>query len=427
MNFLLILKVICSILISVIGILYAYRTIFFIVGIFFTKKFPEAKRFHRYAVVIAARNEEAVIGNLLDSIRKQDYPADQVTVFVVADNCTDRTAKIAREHGAVCYERFDKEHCTKGYAMQYLFQRIAEDYGIEAFEGYFVFDADNLLKSDFISRMNDAFDSGEKIITSYRNTKNFDSNCISSGYALHWMRTARLESRGRSVFHVSTRLQGTGYLIASELLRDGWNYVSLTEDRELSAVAVINGVSITYQHEAEFYDEQPVSIKIAWRQRLRWAKGNLYVFTHCFKALTKGMIGCKTFSRKLTCFDMNLTNTPYCMIMVPLKLLSALLVVLTSPAGTSWGTLVFDIVNVIVLEHLGVIPLGLVLFITERDRIPPTALPKKLWYILTFPLFGIIGDAAIWVASVTDVSWKPIPHDAGIRIEEIENKMSMHS
>ena len=118
------------------------------------------------------RNEKNVIGNLLDSIKKQDYPKELLTVFVIADNCTDNTAEIARSHGAICYERFDDEHKTKGFALQYLFEKIEEDYGCMSFEGYFVFDADNLLKSDYISRMNDAFDAGEKIITSYRNTKN---------------------------------------------------------------------------------------------------------------------------------------------------------------------------------------------------------------------------------------------------------------
>lgn len=407
-----------------IGVLYAYRTVFCVLGLFSTKKFPKAKHFHRYAVVIAARNEEAVIGNLIDSINRQDYPADKITVFVVADNCTDKTADVAREYGAVCYERTDEEHRTKGYALQFLFQRIREDYGIQSFDGYFIFDADNLLKQDFVSRMNDAFDSGEKIITSYRNTKNFETNCIAASYALHWMRTARLESRGRSVLNFSTRLQGTGYLVSSDLLKDGWNYTSLTEDREFSAVAVIDGCRISYQHEAEFYDEQPVSLRIAWRQRLRWAKGNLWVFTKCFGRLSGGIVRCKELIQKLTCLDMNLTNTPYCMIMIPLKLLSALLVVLIAPTGASWWSLAAEFFSVLVLEHFGVIPLALVLFFTEKDHIPPMSLGKKLLFILSFPLFGMVGDAATWAASVTDVTWKPIPHKAQINIGEIENSFS---
>lgn len=256
----------------------AYKTIYIIMGIFFTRKFKPAKNLHKYAIVIAARNESSVIGNLLDSIKKQDYPHKLLTVFVVADNCTDNTASIARQHGAICYERFDSEHRTKGFALQFLFERIEEDYGRSSFEGYFVFDADNLLKSDFVSRMNDAFDSGEKIITSYRNTKNFDECWIASTYALHWLRSIRFNHRARSVLRLATNIQGTGFLFSNEIVRDGWKYTSLTEDRALTADAVAQGYKISYQDKAMFYDEQPTSMKIALRQRLRWSKGHLQAF-----------------------------------------------------------------------------------------------------------------------------------------------------
>lgn len=260
------------------SIIVIHKAFYYIIGMFFTRKFAPAKKKHKYAILIAARNEKYVIGNLLDSINKQDYPKEMLTVFVVADNCDDNTAEIARNHGAVCYERKDLDHRTKGYALEYLFDRIEEDYGRMSFEGYFIFDADNLLKEDYISKMNDAFDSGEKIITSYRNTKNFDENWIASTYALHWIRSIRANHRARSVLRLATNIQGTGFLFTNEIVKDGWHYTSLTEDRALTADAVAQGYMITYQDEAEFYDEQPVSLKVALRQRLRWSKGHLQAF-----------------------------------------------------------------------------------------------------------------------------------------------------
>lgn len=260
------------------SIIVIHKAFYYIIGMFFTRKFAPAKKKHKYAILIAARNEKYVIGNLLDSINKQDYPKEMLTVFVVADNCDDNTAEIARNHGAVCYERKDLDHRTKGYALEYLFDRIEEDYGRMSFEGYFIFDADNLLKEDYISKMNDAFDSGEKIITSYRNTKNFDENWIASTYALHWIRSIRTNHRARSVLRLATNIQGTGFLFTNEIVKDGWHYTSLTEDRALTADAVAQGYMITYQDEAEFYDEQPVSLKVALRQRLRWSKGHLQAF-----------------------------------------------------------------------------------------------------------------------------------------------------
>ena len=271
-------KSINNILGTFLSIIVIHKAFYFIIGMFFTRKFKPAKKKHKYGIVIAARNEKYVIGNLLDSINKQDYPNNLLTVFVVADNCTDDTAKIARSKGAICYERKDLEHRTKGYALQYLFKKIDEDYGIDSFEGYLVFDADNLLKSNYISKMNDAFDAGCKIITSYRNTKNFDENWIASTYALHWIRSIRTNHRARSVLHLATNIQGTGFLFSNEIVKDGWKYTSLTEDRALTADAVAQGYEITYQDEAEFFDEQPVSLKVALRQRLRWSKGHLQAF-----------------------------------------------------------------------------------------------------------------------------------------------------
>ena len=157
-----------KLIIAFLGIFSIHSTLYWVVGFFWTRKFKPAKNQHKYAIVIAARNEEAVIGNLLDSISKQDYPSELITTFVVADNCTDKTAQVARSKGAICYERFNDKDRTKGFALQFLFERIKEDYGIDAFEGYFVFDADNLLNRDYVQKMNDSFDEGEKIITSYQ-------------------------------------------------------------------------------------------------------------------------------------------------------------------------------------------------------------------------------------------------------------------
>ena len=138
---------------NIISILVIYKILYFIIGIFFTRKFKKAKKMHKYGICIAARNEEKVIGNLLDSIYKQNYPKDKYQVFVVADNCTDKTAKVAKSKGAIVYERFNNKEKTKGYALKYLFNKIEDDYKTDSFEGYFIFDADNLLKEDYLSKL----------------------------------------------------------------------------------------------------------------------------------------------------------------------------------------------------------------------------------------------------------------------------------
>ena len=163
---------------------YSYQLFYVLVPIFKKAKPHKEVKLHRYAVLISARNEEAVIGHLIDSIKSQTYPSELVTTFVVADNCTDSTAKIAADAGAVVYERFNKNQVGKGYALDFLTERINEDYGEEFFDGFFVFDADNLLDKHYIEEMNKTFSDGYNITTSYRNSKNYGDNWISAGYAL---------------------------------------------------------------------------------------------------------------------------------------------------------------------------------------------------------------------------------------------------
>ena len=80
-------------------VLFSYKLILGIIGIFSKKKFPEAKKDHTFAILIAGRNEEKVIGQLIESIQSQNYNQKLLKIFFVADNCTDKTAEVARLAG----------------------------------------------------------------------------------------------------------------------------------------------------------------------------------------------------------------------------------------------------------------------------------------------------------------------------------------
>ena len=467
------------------SVIVIHKAFYFVIGMFFTRKFKPAKKQYKYAIMIAARNEKYVIGNLIDSINKQDYPKDKITIFVVADNCDDNTAEIARSKGAICYERFDPDHRTKGYALEFLVDRIKENYGIESFDGYFIFDADNLLKRNYITKMNDAFDSGEKIITSYRNTKNFDENWIASTYALHWIRSIRTNHRAISVLRLATKIQGTGFLFHNEIIRDGWHYTSLTEDRALTADAVAQGYRISYQDEAEFFDEQPINLKVALRQRLRWSKGHLqafaesgpYLFANIFlgkrylKTKWNKDIGRKKKNRsfkefmldilesirhRFASFDTLVQLTPIVFINLCRWLLISVFIYscYTYMYGISdmeffggsvwlakllrnwfhinininagfmalvvgffisiWYRLLYRIGN-----YFRNIWLAVYLFIIEDARIKKISFWKKVLYVFTWPIFDIIGRYTIYAALFMNVTWKPIPHESKVTIDDL--------
>ena len=467
-------KNIYDILSVLITIMLAYHSVYFIVGIFKTRKFKKAKVKHKYAILIAARNEEKVIGNLLDSIAKQDYPRDLLTTFVVADNCTDTTAAIARKKGAICYERFNDQDKTKGFALEFLFNNIECDNGINSFEGYFIFDADNLLNTNFVSKMNDAFDSGEKIITSYRNTKNFDENWIASTYALHWIRSSRTSHRARSYLGLATNIQGTGFLFANEIVKNGWHYTSLTEDRALTADAVSNGYMISYQDEAIFYDEQPIKLKVALRQRLRWSKGHLLAFLESGPKLFKNIFKNnknlvknekdkwskikKSFRYRFASYDTLMQLTPFSVLNLTKFLLIAVIIYSCYTYTNGINNMSIDFGNTFLSKlnlfsfkiniepgvkalFMGVIIafwyhliyligayftamlMPIYLFIIDRKRIKKMSFSKKVLFVFTWPIFDIIGRYTTYIALFKKVTWKPIPHESQVTIDDIkENK-----
>ncbi len=452
---------IIGIIAAAVGAVYSYHGIFAVIGFFTTRHFPAAKKQHRYAFLIAARNEESVIANLIESIKRQDYPSELIEVFVVAHNCNDGTALAASKAGAQCYIFNDSTKRTKGFALQQLIDFIHRDYGKDTFDGYFVFDADNLLKHDFVRQMNDSFDAGEKIITSYRNIKNFNDGWVAASYGIHWLRTVRFENRARSVLRLATRIQGTGYLFSAELVKDGWKYTGLTEDRAFCADAVANGYKISYNHKAEFYDEQPVSLSVALRQRLRWAKGNLQVFyktggklfCHIFyadKEAVKRFGADNVFKRLHLHFmslDMLTVVYPHSLGVLLKNICIRLMCIAALALGAyqfvsdyvpsalnktcelfnvalpeSWTLLTLSVLISLLTRIISDICTAAYVFFMERRHIESISLWRKLWYCISFPMFDIIGKLMFLVALFARVEWKQIPHSANIDIEEIEKK-----
>ena len=429
---------------QLISFLLLFRVLYVIIGCFTTRKFKPAKSLHKYAIIVAARNEENVIGNLIESIKKQDYPAELLTTFVVADNCTDKTADIARQYGAICYERFDDEHKTKGFALQFLFDKIKEDYGIDSYEGYFIFDADNLLNIDFVSRMNDAFDAGEKIVTSFRNTKNFDDNWISASYGIHWIRTSLKMHRARSLFHLATHIQGTGFLFANELVKNGWNYTSLTEDRAFTADAVAAGYKISYNDAAEFFDEQPTNLRIAFRQRIRWSKGHILAFlesgwqlfknslfgvhkekdiqlTDTKKSSFRKWFSLRSLKLRFMSFDMFMLVAPRTLFAWARRIIVAgfyIWVYIDKGFFECLYQVIFWRVSWRIAHHSVSMFESIMVFFLERKRIKKFNIFKKLWYCFTWPLFDIIGTLTMYLALFMKVTWKPIPHTSQVSIED---------
>lgn len=397
---------------------YSYQFFYIIVALIAKPKVYTESRKHRFAVMISARNEEAVIGELIKSIKAQKYPAELIDIFVVADNCSDNTAKVAAEAGVTAvWERTNTERVGKGYALNFLFEHVGES-SEHVYDGYFIFDADNLLDENFISEMNKTFTAGYRIITCYRNSKNYGTNWISAGYSLWFLREARFLNYSRMLLGLSCAVSGTGFLIHIDIIKrnNGWKHYLLTEDIEFTIDSIIHGEKIGYCDSAVLYDEQPVTFGQSWRQRIRWSKGYLQVFGRYGFALLKRVIT----KGSLSAVDMTMTILPA----IVLTIAGVILNVGVATAGILFydaeiSPAISSIFETVRNAYLMLSLIGVLTVITEWDRIYAKK-NAKILYIFTFPIFLFTYIPISVAAMFKRIEWKPISHGVVKTLEEVK-------
>jgi cellulose synthase/poly-beta-1,6-N-acetylglucosamine synthase-like glycosyltransferase len=226
-----------------------------------------------FALLIAAHNEELVIAHIIDSLKMQNYPKDLYDIFVIADNCSDKTAEIAQKHGAIVYNRTNNIERGKGYALEWMFSKI---FHLEKkYDVVSVFDADNLVSSNFLSEMNKQLCKGHKVVQGYIDSKNPFDSWITCSYSIAFWLANRIFQLPRYYLGLSCGLCGTGFCIDVDVLKQiGWGATCLTEDLEFTMKLALNGMKVAWAHEAVVYDEKPLTLKQSWSQRKRWMQGH---------------------------------------------------------------------------------------------------------------------------------------------------------
>ncbi len=404
----------------------AYMFLYVAIGLFATKKFKKATTQHSYGFLIAGRNEEKVIGQLIDSIRKNNYDQSKLEIFVCADNCSegDRTAEIARSMGAHVYERHNPTKVSKSYALDFLLKNIAKDFPDYNPDGFFVFDADNLLEKNYIQEMNNAFDSGEEIVTSYRASKNYGDSVWAMGSSIHFIRACRFLHSPRAVLNISTNVQGCGFLVTSKILnpKDGWKYGSLTEDAEFSCDSLIKGHRVSYCDSAVFYDEQPVTWKQTYRQRLRWQKGiyqcfNAFSLSLVFKFFTKFNFAFYDFFAYYS--PLPVFSTSWAITNGIIAVIQGIISVLDGAAvGGVLLTLSLSLLKYFAVLYAGFFVYGSLSVLKDWKRIKAST-TKKLLSMLAYPLFMICIIPICFIAIFKHVEWKPIERTSTSSIEDL--------
>lgn len=405
------LSVLQQALVWIVTIFWLYQFIVSICSLVKLKDKPiiEEKE-NRFMAIIPAHNEEAVIGNLVQSLVNQTYKKELYDIYVIADNCTDNTAKVAREAGAIVLERKDEVNKTKGHALNwFLNQKIEENAPYDAF---CVFDADNIVDKNFLMAMNKKLCQGEEVVQGYRDIKNPTDSWISSGYAIFYWTMNRFYHLARYNLGLSPLINGTGFMVKFDVVKPtGWDTQTLTEDIEFSLKHIIKGKRLGWATDAIVYDEQPVGFKQSWSQRSRWTVGHIQCIQHYTKDLAVAVKDHKTL--------MNFDGLLYILGSIPMFILTLVLlgingIMYLAKGITAWQ-LAENIIRYLVPTFL--LPIGTAILIMLLDKKPI----KSMWKgLLCYPLFLgswlLINFKCLFKR---ETQWEKIDHVRNIKINEV--------
>lgn len=401
-----------KILTYVVMVITSFYLLYFIVmavGVFRKKKEKIlTNKKNNFAVVIAARNEETVISNLVKSLKKQNYPKENYQIYVIINNCTDNTEKVAKEAGAeviICTEKVK----SKGDVLKFTFNKLKDNSDIDA---YVIFDADNIVDRDFLNKMNDSLNMGYSVVQGFRDTKNVDDSWLSCSYAIMYYIQNLFLNKSRYNLGKSAFINGTGFVIKKDVIdKYGYNPKTVTEDIEFVAMCAINGEKIAFNDKAITYDEQVNKFIPSLKQRKRWSVGTMECLRGYFSMLVK--VGIK--NKRFECFDIIIFYLSIIVHVIgnlaPIFVIIGLFINFKSLTFSYFiSTLAISLCSYV----LGVI---LRIFLLKKYN---KSVKNNIWGILLFDLF-ILSWAPINLVCLflRKCNWESIKHDRNIGIEEI--------
>ncbi len=397
-----------------------YYLIISLFGIYRKKNNKNIDDKTKFALIVAAHNEELVIGNIVESLKMMDYDKNLYDIFVIADNCTDKTAEIARKKGAIVQERFDKKRRGKGYALEWMFNIIFKM--DKKYDAIAVFDADNLVHKNFLKEMNKKMCKGYKVVQGYLDSKNPEDTWITGSYSIAFWSCNRMFQLARYNLGLSSQLGGTGFCIDTAILKElGWGATCLTEDLEFSCKIILNGYKVGWAHDAIIYDEKPLTLTQSWKQRKRWMQGFADVSSRYFFKLMKKAI--KSFN--FTAFDCALYSIqPFVAILLGVSGIMSLFRYVMKAANmvTNFNSVVYSIdlnfitILIILFSLFQIIYTPLILILEKKFTL------KVLLYYIVYPIYAItwFPISIQGIMHKDNKEWSHTVHTRSMNIDELE-------
>lgn len=399
----------------VLALIGAYQLVLTFFGWYRRKNKAEHAPQKTFAVLVAAHNEEQVVGALIENLKNLDYPKELYDIFVICDNCTDQTAQIAREHGVNAMERHNAKLRGKGYAIEWMLKELWKM--PRQYDAVVMFDADNLVSTDYLKHMNNDLCNGSKVIQAYLDTKNPHDSWITAAYAITYWYCNRLWQLPRTNLGLANYLGGTGMCFESNLLKEiGWGATSLVEDLEFTMRCVQRGVNPTFNYDAKVFDEKPLTFKASARQRLRWMQGHFDVARRYFFPLFWQGIKEGRWSKIDTAvYALNVYN-----LFIGSIVTVFLWIDLTVPALPKFTSL-YQIAPGF-FAAFSVLTYAQFLIALVLEKAPW----KSYKYLVTFPLFLLSWWPITFYAFFTqnNKQWSHTEHTRVIRLEEVQSKQA---
>lgn len=421
------------VLTTIIGIAFASQlmyTLFFFVP---SQKFKKADKFNKFAVLIPARNESKVIADTIECIKKMNYPKDRYDIYVIADNCTDDTAEIARNSGAIVLEHNDDnpKHKKVSYALEYFFDIMLKEN--KDYDAYIRFDADNLVHPDYIARMNDALCEGAEFARGYNNSKNLTENVVSGVSGLWYIRDCRFASQGRSFLRTAQMVPGSGMMIKASIIKEqgGWTALGISEDSEITMNLLFKKHKAVYVSDAILYDDQPTTLNDCLKRNIRIGHGiHKLFYTHGIKAFffafTHMHWGPRWFWSIIDMF-LTLFFVPIavlCCTWLPLYYGYSLIYNACIGNWALFNTILSGIGIALVCAFIipFILQAVLVYFLDKKKINKP--FKKLLPAILLFPMFMIIYALGIFLGALSKPKWSPIKRSSSVNLNDFEKSIT---
>ena len=373
----------------------------------FRRKEPAVNGFpftQRFALIVPSHNEENVVGKIVSNLKSMQYPADLYDIFVIADNCTDSTASVARELGAIVMERSDHVKKGKGHSLEWMFNRLFQ---METeYDAVCIFDADNLVSANFLAEMNKHLCMGHRVVQGYLDSKNPNDSWVSANNSIAFWIGNRMFQLPRYYLGLSCVLGGTGMMIATDVLKQiGWGATCLTEDLEFTIKLVLRGMKVYWSHEAVIYDEKPLTMRQSVHQRVRWMQGQ----ADCIVRYIKPLFLQAVQQNDMTALDLSIYLMQPVIVVANFTFLvmGLFFAVLNSGSVTSMGS------GIPTALFFSLLYINVVFLILEKRYSL-----KTLAFFLTFPLYNLTW-VPIVIKGFRDRNRKEWSHTLHVRILDI--------